>query len=279
MSESILVIKYGRESYVQARHSSWMGQVVVNGRADWPQARGDSSFVVVQGDVKTIVRQKKPSKVVTRYTLRPDLTCANKPAWLTPAQFEALDEADEPLYAPEYEEQTPPPEPQAVRVVDGKAAPRQLPHGVVPVLPHHVNTWPWFWWTLPCVATWDYTFEELKRRVSALDPAQFAVTVYSNIKHIRVEAHTFSLGGVRFRPEGCLLYLDRDKERPEFRGATADEAIAKAHAFIDEKMAAIVAAANVTVCPCCQGKLAKGRKAHLTARDGNRYRRNEHHIS
>lgn len=280
MSESILVIKYGRESYVKAeRHSDWLGQLVINGRYDWPRALGDESFVVVPGEVKTVVRQKKPSTVTTRYTLRADLVCANKPAWLTPEQWRALPEGDQPLYQPETETQTPPAEPQTIRAVDGKAQPKKLPPGVVPVLPHHVNVWPWFWWTGPCVATADYAFEELKQRVAALDPAQFDVTVYTNIKHIRVASHSFSLGGVTFKPADSLLYIDRDKAVPSFTGDTADEAIAKAHTWCDEKMAAITAAANVTACPCCRQKLAKGRKAAVTARDAARYRRNLHDIS
>lgn len=160
-----------------------------------------------------------------------------------------------------------------------KAAPRKLPAGVVPVLPHHVNVYPWFWWTLPCVATWDYAFGELKRRVSALDPTQFDVTVYTNTKHIRVAAHTFTLGGVQFTPAASLLYINRDDGQPSFSGDTADDAIAKADAWIDGKMAAITAAANVTTCPCCQQKLAKGRQARIVARDTRRYRRNSHDIS
>lgn len=252
----VLVIRFGRESYIQwPKYHYDAAALRINGRQDYTRAVGDDSFVVFRGAVKTISRAYEPRTVVTRYTLRPDLVCAQKAEWLTPEQYTSLPEADQPLYQAHTETQSTPPMPLPFRVVDGKGAPRRLPDGVVPILPAHVNVYPWFWWMLPCRATPTYVFGEMARRVRALDPAQFDVTVYENIKTITVSMESLHIGGIRFTPSSSLVRLDRDNGTPSFDGETADDAMAKAHEWCDQRMSAVTSVLDVKTCPCCRAPL------------------------
>lgn len=274
----VLVIEYGKESFVHYErwaHGGGDDPLIVNGRRDWPKAAGDDSFRVVRGKVATIERFNAPLSVTVKHELRSDLVCANKPRWVRPDEYDRLPDGDRSLYSPVKEQREQNPTPLPMRVVNGLAAPRAIPGGIAPILPHHVNVAPWFWWTLACRASGDYVYAELLKRVEKLDPSQFAVTAYCNIKHMRVEARSFSLGGVEFRPSGNLLYIDRGA--PAIDGENLDDVLQKVSAWCDDKMRAVEAAMSVTSCPCCKGKLPKGAKPKITARDPKH--RNGHDIS
>lgn len=272
MPEPVLVIEYGRESYVRGPGGYYHdSSLVINGSRDWPKAVGDPSFRVVKGKVTSVSRYVDPEKVVTKYALRPDLLCAPKKEWVRTDEYSHLPDADKSLYSPVYEERTRPAEPLAFEIVDGKAAPRTLPHGIKPKAPGHIDVYSWFWWTLPCEASRAHVFGALTDRVKQLDPHQFSVTVYTNIQHMRVEAHSFSLGGVAYKPEKYLLHIDRESTSvPSFEGANLDDVLAKVSAWCDEKMKAVHAAMTVTHCPCCNTKLKE--KPKVRGRDPQRYR-------
>ena len=265
----VLVIEYGKESFVRhGEHYSDRDRLIVNGSREWPKAVGDEAFLVVPGKVKSVERYNAPLTVTVRYALREDLACAAKQPWVTPEEFNRLPEADRVLFTRITEQREQKPEPREWMVVDGKAAPRKIPAGIKPVLPHHVNTYPWFWWTLRCQASREFIFAQLTKRVEALDPSQFAVTVYTNISHMRVEARAFTLGGVEFRPSTYLLYVDREKGGiPTIEGDGLDDVLKQVDAFCDKQMEAVDAALAVVACPCCKAKLPKGVKPKITARD------------
>lgn len=270
----VFVIDFGKESYVQTDY--WLrDRLIVNGRRDWPKALGCDDFVVVKRPVKSLERYEDPQRVTTRYTLRSDLVCAKKAQWVTPDEYQRLPESDQLLYSAEIEERAQRPTPLTFTVVDGEAPPREMPQGISPIPPGHVNVRSWFWWTLPCRASSNYVFAALAERVKALDPEQFGVTVYSNIKHLRVEMFALRLGGIEYRPTGYLVHIDRGCSGME--GSNLDDLLAKVAAWCDEKMAPVIAAKNLRTCPACARTLKAG-AASLRARNP-KYRRCGHDIS
>lgn len=255
MSQKVLVITHGRHSYVQADY--WTrDRLIINGRRDWPTARGVDSFKVVRGRVETLERFNDSATVTTRYVLRSDLVCANKRKWLTPDEYSQLPESDQPLYSAETELRDQPSTPLDFTVVDGDAEPREMPTGIRPQEPRHIDVLPWFWWTLPCIATPDHVFQALAERVKALDPAQFAVTVYSNIKHLRVTLHAVNIGGVSYRPDSYLVHIDRGCQ--SIAGEDLDDTLRKVSAWCDERMRPVAAILAVKDCPTCNRPLKKG---------------------
>lgn len=274
MSEErkVLVIEYGKESFVHEERWGYYGSgenpLIINGRRDWPKAAGDESFRVVPGTVTTLEQYRPPTTVTVKYELRSDLVCANKPRWVTPSEFGNLPEVDQLLYSAITEQREQAPLSLPMRVVNGKAAPRKIQAGIRPILPHHVNEYPWFWWTLPCQATTEYIFERLTQRVEALDPQQFHAVVYTNIKTMYVQAHSFSLGGVEFKPSTYLLYIDRDKGQvPPISGTDLDDVLAAVERWCDDKMKAVTEAMTLQACPCCKQRLKKGTTAKLRSRE------------
>lgn len=255
-----LVIRYGKKSYVHV--DSWRARhgLLVNGRSDWPPAPGDASFVEVSGAVQSVAAVNPPQTVTVKYTLRPDLACASKPGFVTAAEYEALPESARALYVPVTETREQAPTPFELEELDGLAAPRRLPEGVTVETPHHLSVWSWFWWTLPCTASQAYTFGRLRERVAALNPDHFAVTVYSYIHHLRVEAHGLTLGGVTWKPERALVSVDRDASSggygavrvPVLVGENLDHLLAKVEAWVDEVMRPVTEALAVKHCQACR---------------------------
>lgn len=274
----IQVIKFGTESYVYEADYGNRDRLIVNGRRDWPKAVGDANFIVVRGNVKTLERFVDDRHVTVKYALRPDLDCTLKPTWVVPEEYATLPETDRMLYSAVTERRKQKSEPIAFTVIDGKAAPRTMIHGIQPKLPDRINTLPWFWWTLPCLAGRDYVFAQMTDRVKALDPNHFAVTVYTNISHLRVTTRTLTIGGAEYRPTKDLVHLDKDRTSiPAFEGVNLDDVIVKVAAWCDEKMAPVRAVLALTSCPYCQQKLPKAVKPMLRGRDP-RYRSGAHDI-
>jgi len=276
-NDRAIVIEVDKKSYVgrPVNQYQW-DHAVINGRGGWPKAKGDERFVVVDQRIDTIELRFPPLKITTKYELRVDLIGSGKPRWITPAEHERLPEQDAALYAPVQEEREQAPRPIEFDRIDATAPPRTLPAGIQVQAPHHIDVRSWFWWTLPCTASADYVFDRLLARVEKLDHGMFAVTAYRNTQHMRVEARSFTLGNVEFRPVGALLYVDRESKRQKgevavqaISGADLDDCIAKVEAWCDAQMASITAALAVKDCPCC-GRPLKGRKPQITARESGR---------
>ena len=280
---STLVVVAGKESYVRVL-TGWEvrnGTMTVNGRSDWPRAVGDGGFMVVPGRVKAIEVVFEPTKVTTKYQLREDLRCSAKPEWVSASEYSDLDQTDRILYAPVHEERAEPSVPVKAIEVDAKAAPRVIPNGITVKAPHHINMWQFLWWTLPCSATREYLFERLKARVAELDPTQFSVTVYTNIKHVRVTTGGLEVGGVLYAPQSPLLSVDGERGGiPSIEGENLDDVLAKAEAWLADRMKPIEAVRNLAICPGCRRKLPTGQKAKVqpSARSGDS-RRARHDIS
>ena len=273
--DQVIVIRFGKQSYVYANDYSNRDRLIVNGQRDWPKARGDERWLVVPGAVKSVARYNAPAVVTTKYRLREDLVCAAKPTWVSPQEHDALPTEDRLLYKPVTETRDTPATSLLPIFIDGNNEPRKIPHGIKPKAPHHVDMYEWFWWTLPCEASRDFVFQSLVERVKALDPAQFAVTVYSNIKHLRVESHEVNIGGVAYRPATSLVSIDRDTTVPILEGANLDDLLDNVRHWCDEKLLAVQTIMHVKNCPLCGHKLGKrvlvrGREAH---------RRTSHDIS
>lgn len=277
--QKVLVISFGRTHYVHEERYYSSQDLVINGRRGWPQTP-DAPFRVVDEPVTSVARYAPPRTVVTRYELRGDLVaCADRlRKFLTPEEHDRLPERDQALYAPQREERDEPPVPMAFEIVDGLAKPRAMPQGIVCKSPKEVYYRKWFVWTLPCVATRDYVFEQLKGRVAKLDPAHFSVTVYASIHVIRVSVSGIVVGGVEYRPAQDLLHIARDKGGcPAIEGDNLDACLKNVEAYVAGKMIPIEAALDIKTCPACRRSL-KRTKARVAVRGPAVGRRPGHNI-
>lgn len=275
----IFVIKHGRSSYVQAGSDYWTrDRLIVNGSREWPKAKGDGSYMVVTGAVTSVQRFNDPQKVITRYEIRPDLACAPKQPWLTPAEYGALPEGDQVIYSAVIEEREVPPTDLAFTVVDGDAPPRTLPPGVSPATTHHIDTLPAFWWTLPVQMTRKEVYRRFVEVVRQLDPAEFHVTAYPNIGHLRIDTGALVIGGVTYTTSKALVHFDRENSWPwKMEAENLDALERKVTEWIEAQLAPVRAAQAITTCPCCARPLPKSviarRRSHADPR-----RRSQHEI-
>lgn len=267
--EKALVIRTKGRSFVRVPYAYGEHSVLVNG-AEWPTAKGDDSFLVVTGQVRSIERLYPPESVLAKYRLREDLRCSGKPEWLTPSEHERLKQADQVLYEGVREDRARPAVVVEFQCVDGDE-PRALPKGITPIAPHHIDVYRWFWWTGPCRASSEFVLGQLKARLLQLNPQECDVTVYSNISYVRVAIASVTIGGVTYEPKTPLLHIDRDKGGiPSIDGEHLDDVLAKVDTWCDGRVAPILAVlSSQRDCPCCGRKLKTPTKP--LARSGKRY--------
>ena len=281
----IHILKFGKESYVYAGPSyGASGTVQAYGRTalingvpstDFPRAVGDPEYIVVKGDVKSIELAKPPVRTLIHYEVKEEFADLAARAPLSVDEHKALDEVRQGFYRPVYREDPVPNAPLNIRITDIDCKPRTFPAGVMVTVPDYLRRMKNTWHTLPCYLDQKALYSRLVTAVRAecekpeAKRIGFNITAYENITSLTVTAG-FALHGINHQYSFNVLNWSGDGRYggslPKIHGDNLDDLNAKVDQWIDGQLQLLRNIYSPKDCPCCGGKLPKGKVVTLPAR-------------
>lgn len=278
------VLKFGKESYVYAGPSygatgtvQYYGRnALINGTPsnEFPRAVGDPEYIVVKGDVKSMELVKPPVRTLIHYEVKDEFADLAPRAPLSVEEYGNLDEVRQGFYRPVYREDPVPNAPFDIRVTDIDCKPRTFPAGVMVTVPDYLRRLKNTWHTLPCYLDQKVLYTRLVAavRVECAKPEAkrigFNISAYENIAALTVSAG-FSLHGIAHRYSFNVLSWSSDGRHgnalPKIHGDNLDDLEVKVAKWIDEQLQLLRNVHSPKDCPCCGGKLPKGKVVTLPA--------------
>lgn len=278
------VLKFGKESYIYAGPSygatgtvQYYGRkALINGKPsnEYPRAVGDAEYIVVKGDVKSIELAKDPVRTLIHYEVKDEFSDLAPRAPLSVEEFQNLDEVRQGFYRAIYREDPVPNLPLGVNIIDIDCKPRTFPAGVMVTVPDYLRRMKNTWHILPCYLDPKELYARLVASVRAecakpdAKRIGFGITCYDNITSLTVTAG-FSLHGIDHRYSFNVLNWSADGRHgaalPKIHGDNLDDLNVKVDQWIDGQLQLLRNIYSPKDCPCCGGKLPKGKVVTLPA--------------
>lgn len=279
------VLKFKKESFVYAGPSyGKTGTVQYYGRNclingfpsnQYERAIGDSEYIVVKGDVTSMELAKSPIRTLIHYEVKDGYTDLATKVPLSVEEFSGLDEVRKNFYNPVYREDAVPNDPFDIKIIDIDCQPKTFPTGVSVTVPDYLMRLKNTWHALPCQLDNKVLYHRLLAAVqdeiaNGKAPAgTFIVTSYDNIGSLTVKAG-FKLHGFDFEYSFDVINVSTDGRYgatlPKVHGDNLDDLNKNVTEWIAAKIELMRAITQPKECPCCGGRIPKGKVVTIPLR-------------
>lgn len=279
------VLKFKKESFVYAGPSyGKTGTVQYYGRNclingipsnQYERAIGDNEYIVVKGDVTSIELAKSPIRTLIHYEVKDGYTDLATKVPLSVEEFNTLDEVRRGIYKPIYREDEVPNEPFDIKIVDIDCQPKTFPVGVMVTVPTYLQRLKNTWHVLPCYldpkALYARLAAAVKHEIASGKhvAGTFHVKDYENIGSFAVKAG-FKLHGFDFEYNFDVINVSVDgrygAQLPKIQGDNLDDLNKKVSEWIAGKIELMRVISQPKECPCCGGRVPKGKVVTIPIR-------------
>lgn len=279
------VLKFKKESFVYAGPSyGKTGTVQYYGRNclingipsdQYERAIGDNEYIVVKGDVTSMELAKSPIHTLIHYEVKDGYTDLATKVPLSVDEFNALDEVRRGIYKPIYREDAVPNAPFDIKIVDIDCQPKTFPAGVMVTVPDYLQRLKNTWHVLPCYldpkALYTRLVAAVKDEIASGKHAAgtFHITDYDNIGSFTVKAG-FKLHGFDIEYKFDVINVSVDgrygAQLPKIQGENLDDLNKNVSEWIAKKIEEMRLITQPKECPCCGGRIPKGKVVTIPLR-------------